>query len=272
MPKKKRCKCGGKIESFMEHCLNCLSFCRCGRRIDYSGRGRVRSQCEFCAELRHDRRVCPCGTPLVKSQRVYCSARCSREARRIRNGAAPRDGWTEHIATAFEKEKLDCRVAMRVAVWLRALAGWDAHESGMAILFPSWRWRIEARWTPLEFSCAADLPQWVPVDDRTRLETMQMRLPKLYAYALSNSPRTAIAVVSAQGHEIAQWRERRCFVPRYADYDVEMSAPAEAFDVYSLLKWPPFGQDHRAPQPQSDEAPSTNEPIGGGSARVDRRA
>lgn len=234
MPKMKRCACGSKIGDFQVRCVKCCTVCRCGRRIDYSGRGRPRSQCERCEELRFDRRVCPCGTPLIKSQRVYCSARCSREGRHIRNGAAPRDGWRDHVVTALEQERLDCDAAFRIAVWLLAYSDLQAYEVGTAVVFPKSETRFEARWTTLDFSRKGDLPQWVAVDDKTRFSSMEMLQPELYGYALSNSKRDTIAVTSALPHMTARWRERRCFVPRYAGYDVELAAPSESFEIHSL--------------------------------------
>lgn len=236
MPTKRRCKCGSKIEDWMDRCLKCLTFCPCGRRIDYAGRGRPRSrQCERCAELRRDRRLCCCGKPLIKSQRAYCSARCAREARRIRNGATPRDGWRRHIISALERDKLDHAAAVRVGAWLARRMDRGLEVRGTAVVYTLARVRFEVRWTHMDFGSAADLPDWVPVEDSTRLETMRMMQPELRGYILSNARRDAWAVTSAAPDAIARWKSRRCYIPRLADYDLELSAPADSFQVDSLV-------------------------------------
>ena len=109
---------------------------------------------------------------------------------------------------------------------------------GSAIVYTEERVRFEARQTSLDFDDATDLPEWVPVDFRTRLESMQMMLPELVGYALVNAKRDAVAVVPTTPDQIARWKSRRCFVPRLADYDLELSAPVESVRVLSLRKGP----------------------------------
>ena len=233
----------------MQHCLKCLTFCRCGRRIAYSGRGRPRLQCERCDELRPDRRVCPCGTPL-RRQRVYCSVRCAREGRRVRNGAIPRDGWKQHIITALEQDRLDCAAAVAVGVWQASRMDGGLRVCGTAIVYTVKRVRFEARQTSLDFADATDLPEWVPVDSHTRLDAMQMLRPELVGYALTNAKRDAVAIVPATPDQTVRWKARRCFVPRLADYDLELSAPAETIRVLSLRR-------EAAVAPAADSAPIT---------------
>ncbi len=221
----------------MKHCIKCLTFCRCGRRIAYSGRGRPRLQCARCDELRRDRRICPCGQPL-KRQRVYCSARCAREGRRIRNGATLRDGWKQNVTTAIEQDRLDCAAAVAVGVYQAKRMERGLEVRGTAVVYTEERVRFEARQTCLDFADATDLPGWVPVDFHTRLEAMQMLRPELVGYALVNAKRDAVAVVPATLDQTVRWKSRRCFVPRLADYDLELSAPAESIRVLPLRNAP----------------------------------
>lgn len=67
-----------------------------------------------------------------------------------------------------------------------------------------------------------------------------MLRPELYAYALANARRDTIAVTSALPYKVARWRERRYFIPRYAGSDIELSAPADSFEVHSLRERPRF--------------------------------
>ena len=131
---------------------------------------------------------------------------------------------------------------------------------GAAVVYTEERVRFEARQTKLDFAEATDLPEWVPVDFQTRLDSMQMMLPELVGYALLNAQRDAVAVVSTTPDQIARWKSRRCFVPRLADYDLELSAPAESIRVLSLTTRSACrnsGSAGRNPSPPTGTAPST---------------
>jgi len=150
----------------------------------------------------------------------------------------PRSGWKQHIVTAFEQDYLDHRAAVAVGRYQAKRMEGGLEVRGSAVVYTVERIRFEARQTILDFADVADLPAWVPVDSQTRLDAMQMLLPELVGYALVNAKRDAVAVVPTAPHHIARWKSRRCFIPRLADYDLELSAPAESIRVLLLRKGP----------------------------------
>lgn len=240
MPRSKRCACGTKIPDLVTHCGKCNRLCACGRRIRYPGRGRPPRQCPRCSELRADRRICPCGKALRKSQRVFCSVACSKEARRIRNGAPPRGEWKDHAATSFEQRARHARVAMVVCAWLRYWKEIPVWQDGMAMLFHQGRIKWEARQTDLDFSCEADLPDLVPLDDRLRIESLLSVRPPVQVYVLANARFDTVAATRVSLSLIETFAERRCWIPRYGDYDWELSCPRERFEVHCLRRRPTF--------------------------------
>lgn len=155
----------------------------------------------------------------------------------------PRSGWKQHIVTAIQQDHLDHRAAVAVGRYQAKRMEGGLEVRGTAVVYTEERVRFEARQTKLDFADATDLPTWVPVDFQTRLDAMQMLLPELIGYALVNAKRDAVAVVPTAPDQIARWKSRKCFVPRLADYDLELSAPAESIRVLSLRRIPVIEAD-----------------------------
>ncbi len=150
----------------------------------------------------------------------------------------PRHGWKHQIVTAIEQDHLDHRAAVAVGRFQARRMESGLEVRGSAVVYTGERVRFEARQTKLDFADATDLPTWVPVDFQMRLDSMQLMLPELAGYALVNAKRDAVAVIPTAPHQIARWKSRRCFVPRLADYDLELSAPAQSIRVLSLNTTP----------------------------------
>jgi len=171
----------------------------------------------------------------------------------------PREGWKRHFVTAIEQDYLDQRAAVAVARYQarRMDGGLEVRDS--AVVYTAERIRFEARQSNLDFTDATDLPTWVPVDFQTRLDAMQMLLPELVGYALLNAKRDAVAVVPATPDQTIRWKSRRCFIPRLADYDLELSAPSTSIRVLSLSKRPDVeaAADTDPPKPP----PTASQPI-----------
>ena len=144
---------------------------------------------------------------------------------------------------------MDCAAAVAVGVYQARRMKGGLEVRGTAVVYTEERVRFEARQTCLDFADATDLPGWVPVDFHTRLEAMQMLRPELVGYALVNAKRDAVAVVPATPDQSVRWKFRRCFAPRLADYDLELSAPAEPIRVLSLTTRPDV-------VPATDSAPN----------------
>jgi len=147
-----------------------------------------------------------------------------------------RNGWKQHIVTAIEQDHLDHRAAVAVGRYQARRMDGGLEVRGSAIVYTVERIRFEARQTNLDFDSVADLPAWVPVDSQTRLDAMQMLLPELVGYAFVNAKRDAVAVVPATPDATVRWKSRRCFIPRLADYDLELSAPSQSIRVLSLRR------------------------------------
>ena len=240
-PKKRRCECGAKLEEYEpEFCPKCMRLvCACGRRFPYAGRGRPASRCPKCAELRPDYRVCGgCGTVLPSSRRRWCGAVCAREAHRIQRGGQPRGKWMTHIASALDGHDAHEKAATVVALWLWRYEDMDVFPDGMSVVVRKARARLEVRQSDMHFRRASDLPEWVPIDDMLRLDTLRTMVPPLtgtlVGYALANANLDAVAMTNANVWDVVHWRKRRCWIPRYCDYDVELSAPSSRCQVFSL--------------------------------------
>ncbi len=247
MPKKRRCRCGRKIEEYEDECIKCMKLvCPCGRKFDYPSRrgGRPPSRCPQCEDLRGDLRTCPCGALLRSSQRVYCTATCRREARRVRRGAIPRDGWRDRVISAFQDDQRHEKVAKLVAAWLRYYAAKNVWAKDMAVVFIDARVRYECRHTEIPFKCADDLPRWVYVDYRTMLTSLQTLRPpathRLAGYILGSQGFETVAFIPARESDIQIWKRRRAWIPRLADFDDELYCQRERCEIHSLLKKPTF--------------------------------
>jgi hypothetical protein len=132
------------------------------------------------------------------------------------------------------------KVARYVASWLKYHAGKNVGVIGTAVVYPTERLRFECRHSPLMFGCAADLPKWVFVDDRTRLTSLQGLGPPatgwLIGYIISSNDYRTVAGTAADYSDVAQWRSRRAWIPRYADEGEELLCSRDCFQVDSLVE------------------------------------
>ena len=241
MPKKRRCQCDTKIEECADECSKCARMCVCGRKLAYSGRGRPRGRCERCAELRPDYRACGiCGAMVPRSRRRWCSAACAREARRVQRGGLPGDAWQQNMVSVLEQQDAHEQAARYLAAWLRYVKNMNVWAKGASIVFSDSALRFETRHTSLRFTSVEDLPEWVVVDDRLRLESLRSLRPPvtgtLAGYALASKGFDTVAVTRAGENDVLRWRERRCWIPRLCDHDYELSCRAESFEVHALLR------------------------------------
>lgn len=244
MPRRKRCLCGAKIEDHEDECTQCMVLvCLCGRKYARrKGPGRQPSRCPKCESLRPDLRICGCGVLLKSSQRKTCSPECRRIWRRIRRGARPPDGWRTQIETALELDGKHRKVARYVAAWLQHRAGKRVGVIDTAVVYLNEKLRFECRHSPLMFKSAEDLPPWVFVDDRVRLTSLQGLGPPttgwLTGYIISSNDYRTVAATPADYGDVAQWKSRCAWIPRYADEGEELLCPRDCFQVDSLLEKP----------------------------------
>ena len=80
------------------------------------------------------------------------------------------------------------------------------------------------------------------MDDRTRLTSLQGLAPPatgwLAGYIVSSDDYCTVAATSADYGDVAQWRSRAAWIPRYADEGEELLCPRGRFQVDSLLEEP----------------------------------
>lgn len=208
--------CGSNVplEFGETQCEVCRRVCPgCGRPVPFSGRGRPHLMCPECSETRFDRRLCPCGKPVNRSRRLYCSAACEVEAKRIRQGAKPRLGWMPSLHTIAKREGDHERAGRKVLEMMRRTADEPAAMElrGNTIFSVHGVPLYAVRATGMGFDAAGNgLPKWVPVDDEERLTAMS---PEPEIYILLNGAMDTCFAVSTRYRE--RWRSESLFVPRY---------------------------------------------------------
>lgn len=198
-------------------CVNCKRTCpSCNRLVPYSGRGQPRLLCPKCAEMRPDKRVCPCGRLVPKGRRLFCSDNCRIEGERIRNGGRPRLGWAPDLHTIAKREGDHEKAAKTLFAWLHYTAKDDSTRNSFELrgdsIFSVYGERMYvARATGMGFDINGHgLPEWIPVDDEERLTAMD---PPPKIYVLLNGRMDTSFAVSSRYRE--RWKSESLFVPRY---------------------------------------------------------
>lgn len=125
--------------------------------------------------------------------------------------------------------------AVRVTKWMRIV-----HEAHMVARGDSiWSLANEekeftVRHTKLDFDKVGDgLPQWIPVDDVTRFSALHPE-PR-HGYVLTNSTMTAAITLPTGILFVKMHRSRRCWIPRYGDWDDVYSMPKQFATAHSIV-------------------------------------
>lgn len=186
--------------------------------MEYNGKGPPHIMCMRCRELNVSGRICPCGQPLPKGRRRYCSTRCASE-RKLKVPKTPRLATEMNHATG----------AKVLAAWM-CLRGCGDIAAKRDSLWAEGEMLFVVRRTRVAFGGSGGLPREIAVDDVERFESAS---PK-HGYLLLSKRMDAAVNVPTDSARRPYFRVVRQWSPRLKGWAETIVVPKSITKSFQL--------------------------------------